>query len=159
MRKYFIFHWLLFSLVLFSCSPDIQVDWHEPGAQWEGIVEGGIIIPGSPVTVRCCKPGNNCAKRGVQSGPIGVQIRGYIERDDLSSYFRNEDWAAEIPELVGRNDIVELIKTTNPKAVLLNNTDGFQDLVIYKERDADETLPSNILFVVQNKLAPDPCDQ
>lgn len=134
-----------FCLILNSCNPD-----DPPGPdiyKWNTEVSGGGII------TRCClNAGTDCSKVFFESFRVNTTFMGYLERNELSSYFQNENWQVLFPELVGQSDLVNNIIYKNPKGVFLSP----RQLVLLKNPNLPYS-SENFLHVFVDKAA-SPCD-
>ena len=138
----------LLLVVLFSCGVDVE--WQQQNAKWKGEI---YAVPGV-MTLKCCDPGENCAKREVTTTYTNTTLRSYQQNDDLAGYFRNENWQMLFPELRDYPDIVDSIILKNPKSSFATDTSGF---IIY-DRNTNINDTSAIFFAFYNTAkAWDPC--
>lgn len=145
------------TLLFISCHQDDVVQWHEPGAKYKGVIHYGL-----PTQVSCCKPGDNCAKKGIKNYiKPGSKFVQYINENNIKGYFENENWQSLFPELVDHPEVVTQIIRINPVVKLMDNYTGDKSIVIFQTSDPAKTSTEDILFVVNNmnKAIDEPCPE
>ena len=106
---------LIFPIVLIT--PGLT-SCHEEEPELKYLLESNVI---AGVFGWCCeKPGNTCERPNRGIVPT-LTFRTYVEQDNLSGYFQNENWQSEFPELTDEPEIVNYIITNNPKGVIVQN--------------------------------------
>jgi hypothetical protein len=130
-------------IFLCSCHQD------PPKFKWEGKYGpvGGLIV--------CCQiAGNDCYDKGAFFYP--PVLRTYIENDNLSGFFKNENWQSYFPELIDRQDIVDQIIAVNPKGEFLKDEQNVEMAFVILKDKTKAALTDNVY--VAFKASPE-CDK